>query len=108
MMALVFLRVLSCLSVLLVAQANGVGSSLAASKEPCEGCCPCPGDDEQGQCAPLCQDCVCCPHARPVVLAPMESRTPEGEPSSLKTEAPVAYLPSPFVEEISHVPKRSA
>jgi hypothetical protein len=63
------LRIWLCVIALLFASVGGSGFPLAAATndECVQGC---PDDDERGQCASDCADCLCCVHARTVMLAP--------------------------------------
>lgn len=68
----------------------------------CEDACP--DDDEQGQCAPDCTDCVCCSHApQPVQLADgVESTVIPG--GAVQVEWMDRALPWVEPREILHVP----
>jgi hypothetical protein len=52
---------------------QAVGVSMAP-EIPCAG--ECEDDGPDGQCAPTCQDCLCCAHARAVFSAPAEVMIP--------------------------------
>jgi hypothetical protein len=66
----------------------------------------CPDDDEHGRCAPDCNDCACCSHARTIAV-PLSSGSLEerlvGVPVVLRIQAPL----SPELTGIRHVPKAS-
>ncbi|REG23700.1 hypothetical protein ATI61_116172 [Archangium gephyra] len=62
------LRVFFLLSLLLLTPAGSGLLSTASSGDVCMQSCP--DDDEHGQCAPDCTDCICCAHVRLVVVAP--------------------------------------
>ncbi|WP_235216576.1 hypothetical protein [Archangium violaceum] len=68
------LRVFFLLSLLLCTPAGSGLLSAASSGDVCMQSCP--DDDEHGQCAPDCTDCVCCSHVRLVVVAPVPSMVP--------------------------------
>lgn len=68
------LRVWFFLSFLLFTPVGSGLLSPASSGEVCMQSCR--DDDERGQCAPDCTDCVCCSHVRLVVVAPTPSTVP--------------------------------
>ena len=100
----VFLRVLICLAAVLIGQ-GGPSLRQVAASEPCEQGCP--DDDEKGQCPPSCDDCHCCSHLRTIALVPSEMLLPEGR-SVVRAETTEKLTPALFVDDILHVPKRSA
>ncbi|HEX5751768.1 MAG TPA: hypothetical protein VFZ09_36450 [Archangium sp.] len=65
------LRIFFLLSLLLFTPAGSGLVSTASSGDVCMQSCP--DDDEHGQCAPDCTDCVCCAHVRLVVAVPAPS-----------------------------------
>ncbi len=99
-MPLVLLRTVVCL-MLLSFGASGVLPSAAADDVRCEQTCP--DDDEKGQCAPDCDDCICCAHLRPVAViqAPGSVSVPLADALVVHAEHPPA---SPYLGEILHVP----
>lgn len=100
------LRVWFFLGFLLFTPVGGGLLSPASSGDVCMQSCP--DDDESGQCAPDCTDCICCSHTRPVVVAPILSVIPmapkpppiaeheEDEPSSVDGDdilhVPIVFL----------------
>ncbi|MBL9037493.1 MAG: hypothetical protein JNG84_03155 [Archangium sp.] len=64
----------------------------------------CPDDDSDGQCAPDCADCACCPHLRLSASLVEVSTVLPGQAQRV-LEQPQAQPPSPDVDDILHVPK---
>jgi hypothetical protein len=90
-----------CLA-LLFASVGGTGSLPTVASG--DGCAQnCQDDDERGQCAPDCADCLCCAHARPVMLARSATLL-----QSLPGSVPIEHEEQtpPFVDagDILHVP----
>ena len=63
----------------------------------------CPDDDSDGNCAPDCADCACCPHLRLMVVS-SEAKLAVPPGSSKVPERTVAIPLSPEPAEILHVP----
>jgi hypothetical protein len=98
------LRVLFSVGILLLGPASGA-SLLARTAGICVETCP--DDDEQGQCAPGCDDCSCCNHVRTAALKPagILLETVDTERCLARsTPAP----PPVDVRGIRHVPKAFA
>jgi hypothetical protein len=83
---------------------NAVGIALAADL-PCAQRCDDDGPD--GQCAPTCQDCLCCAHARVAFVAPTAVFTP-GEARAIRSLAPDGQPPEAATQDIFRVPKAAA
>ncbi len=88
--------------VLLSLVALQVGVSSIALAAPCVGTCDDDGPD--GNCAPGCDDCTCCAHARVLIARPQTTDAP--------TSAAVIHAwpadgepPSPDPREILRVPR---
>jgi hypothetical protein len=89
--------------VLAICLLQAVGSSVVM-QIPCVEQCEDDGPD--GQCAPTCQDCLCCAHSR----AASSSPPPEVVPLELRAGlAPAADVspPETEIQEILRVPKRA-
>jgi hypothetical protein len=96
------LRLWLCILLVLFAPFGGSGSLLASAVgEVCTQSCP--DDDERGQCAPDCDDCLCCVHARPVMIARPATLLP-GHPEPVRIERDEQAPPSADVGDILHVP----
>lgn len=96
------LRVWLFLSLLLFAPVGGGLLPPASSGDVCVQSCR--DDDERGQCAPDCIDCVCCSHVRLVVVAPTPSTITSAPRSAPATEHEEDEPPSAEVGDILHVP----
>ena len=83
-----------------LAQSAGLADALAP--EPCQQACP--NDDTDGQCAPMCTDCVCCPHQQPVLLACRIVPAPS-PPIELAEIRAAIGSPSARSNEILHIPE---
>lgn len=96
------LRTWLCIIALLFASVGGSGFLPAvATGDVCTQSCQ--DDNERGQCAPDCTDCLCCSHARPVMLAcpvTLLLSLPGPVPIEHEEQAP----PSVDVGDILHVP----
>ena len=66
----------------------------------------CQDDGPDGECAPTCEDCVCCAHPRAGIGAPMASVLIESARGS-HLVAPEQSPPEGELEEILRVPKRA-
>lgn len=64
----------------------------------------CPDDDEQGNCAASCTDCVSCPHAQASALTAATKELPIRANERMPEQVRLAH-PSPEPAEILHVPK---
>ncbi len=96
------LRLWLCIFLVLFASFGGSGSLLdSAVGEACTQSCP--DDDERGRCASDCDDCLCCVHARPVMLARAAALLP-GRPGPLRIDREDQAPPSADVGDILHVP----
>ena len=96
------LRVFFLLSLLLCTPA---GSGLLSAASPGDVCMQsCPDDDEHGQCAPDCTDCVCCAHVRRVIVAPVLSTVPLAPRSPPVARHEEDEPASADVGDILHVP----
>jgi hypothetical protein len=91
-----------CIIALLFASVGGTGSLPGlASGDVCTQNCQ--DDDERGQCAPDCDDCLCCSHARPAMLARAAILPPSlPDPVLIEHEEPEPL--SVDVGDILHVP----
>ncbi len=96
------LRLWLFLSLLLSTPVGGGLLSPASSGDVCTQSCR--DDDERGQCAPDCTDCVCCSHARPVVVAPTPATVPMAPRPPPAAEHEEDEPPSVDVGDILHVP----
>ncbi|MCY1078658.1 hypothetical protein [Archangium lansingense] len=96
------LRIWFVLSLLLFTPVGGGLLSPTSSGDVCMQSCP--DDDESGQCAPDCTDCVCCAHARLMVVAPIPSTIPMAPkpPPAVRHEEDEPS--SADVGDIQHVP----
>lgn len=100
----VFARILVCLAALLAAPVATV-TSLVAETVACDQACP--EEEGEGPCAPTCDECVCCAHLRMAAVPPKESRVPAGL-AAPPDESPKSWESPLYVDEILHVPKRTA
>jgi hypothetical protein len=68
---------------------------------------PCEDSREEGDCAPSCEDCLCCAHSRVVSLLPTLDLAPvvAGSAEFAPLAEPVALA---MVAEIMRVPKSAA
>jgi hypothetical protein len=89
--ALIFVRLLS--------QAAGIDLAFAGKDTPCQE------ERNGGDCAPNCQDCLCCPHKQAVVL-PGALPPSEVIARDLKFVAPSLIFSTTDPDEILDVPKR--
>ena len=96
------LRLWLFLSLLLFAPVGGGLSAPASSGDVCVQNCQ--DDDERGQCAPDCNDCVCCSHARQVVAVPASSTVQWDSRPAPIAEHEEDEPPSAEVGDILHVP----
>jgi hypothetical protein len=90
--ALVLVRLLS--------QAGGFDMLVFSCDTPCE-------ESKGGDCAPGCEDCLCCPHHRVMTL----NNVPETwliDPAPTDFAAVTTPVQDPRAHEIFHIPKRSA
>jgi hypothetical protein len=96
-------RLWLCLLLVLFASVGGSGFPLAAATgDACVQSCP--DDDERGQCAPDCTDCLCCAHGRTVMLARADALLPSGSaPSRIEHEEQAP--PAVDASDILHVPR---
>jgi hypothetical protein len=94
------LRILAA-AALAVMVLNTVGVALAADV-PCAERCEDDGPD--GQCAPTCQDCCCCAHARIAFLAPAAAGAPAAV-RAIRAPAPDRTPPEAAAQDIFRVPK---
>ena len=95
-------RLFVLLTLLLLGTAHGA-ELVGLGEERCTE--QCADDDEQGQCAPECQDCTCCAHHAASVLA-----VPSGSPlpapvARQRTEAPTAQPQAAHARKIPHIPR---
>jgi hypothetical protein len=87
---------------LFMVQALGTAS---AAPEPCAQQCQDDGPD--GQCAPDCEDCVCCVHARVAVTGPALTSLPI-EFCRYRVAIAETCPPEPVSQDIWRVPKPRA
>lgn len=95
------LRVLLAIGLAMwVALTAGAVTSFASA--PCAAHCD--DDDEQGNCAPDCVDCACCPHLRlSFTVVELKFTTPAADEPVPETS--VSEPPSPEPGDVLHVPK---
>ena len=81
---------------------QATGLDVVVAPQACASACP--GDEPDGNCAPFCEDCYCCPTLRSCVqpdsafvspLVPKMALEPEMEP----------LPPRPAPADIFHIPK---
>lgn len=96
------LRVWFFLSLLLFAPVGGGLWPSASSGDVCVQSCR--DDDERGQCAPDCIDCVCCSHAHQAVVAPTPSTVSWARRAAPAIEHDEDEPPSAEPGDILHVP----
>lgn len=95
------LRLLALLVAIFVAgQASGA-SAFLGGQECAESC---PDDDAEGNCAPFCDDCVCCPHPRSVA-PPGAVQIAAASTSVLQFFRVAVSLGDPHPRGIEHIPK---
>ena len=70
----------------------------------------CPGDDEEGNCPPGCDDCICCPVAHPMTLPALPVCPPLLTTPTLATEPalPPGVLTSTLLSRIWRPPQSLA
>jgi hypothetical protein len=83
----------------LLSQSTGVALAFESCQTPCQ-------ESRGGECAPGCEDCLCCPHPRTAML---HTQATHAVPSTSRVEpttpsGPVERIGS---DEIFHIPKRS-
>lgn len=93
-------RILAALLVALVSLEIGLSSTVLGT--PCVETCEDDGPD--GQCAPGCEDCLCCAHSRVTVAPPAGSAAPIATSVALVWRED-ARPPTPEPHEILRVPK---
>ena len=82
--------------------AFSAGAVTNSASAPCAAHCD--DDDEQGNCAPGCVDCACCPHLR-LSFTVVELRLAAPATDEPVPELPVTKPPSPEPGDVLHVPK---
>ncbi|WP_224360817.1 hypothetical protein [Hyalangium versicolor] len=97
------IRIWLCIIALLCAS---VGDSVSMPTAAVGSGCTqnCADDDERGQCAPDCTDCLCCVHAHPVMLAAPTALLLSVHATAL-IEHEQQKPPSVDLDDILHVPR---
>ena len=86
--------------------ANGIFWQADADAKHEGGCKePCPGENEDGQCPPDCQFCVCCPSTRTVTPAVVAGLPVQTVRQGGYLPDAVQKLPSTDPREVFHIPK---
>jgi hypothetical protein len=68
---------------------------------------PCEESEDEGQCSPTCEDCLCCPHTRLVILLPA-LEMPPADARAVEFGSVAEPVVLAAVAEIQHVPKSPA
>jgi hypothetical protein len=83
----------------LLGQSTGLDLALESCESPCE-------EASGGECAPGCEDCLCCPHPRTAML---QTQVVNAVPAVSRVESTAVTGPVEAIraDEIFHIPKHA-
>jgi hypothetical protein len=95
----VFRFLIALALVRLLSQSTGIDLLVESCEAPCE-------EALGGECAPGCEDCLCCPHPRTAMLS-TQATTDVPIVSRVEAKPPAGPIERTRTDEIFHIPKHA-